>query len=315
MYPQHGMTKVRSYRRIRHSLRQFLCTALFCAAGAAPAMATPLELLTYAPPVTQEYHAGKVVLTELVTPDLAAAEQFYSGLFGWTFRDIQSGRTEYTGAFLNDHLVADLIQKPVPAGEHRQPAWLTFISAPDVDAAKDIAVKNGAKLLFGPRNITDRGREAVLADPQGAVFALLASSSGDSSDVLAGPGEWIWSSLITRDPDTDAAFYQKLFNYEVFDLSSDNKAGHLLLASGNYARGSVNVLPTKNIHSHPHWLNFVHVENTDEAAAKVIALGGHVLVKPRVDRHGGIVAVVTDPQGAPFGLMEWPDTESEKVSK
>jgi hypothetical protein len=50
-------------------------------------------------------------------------------------------------------------------------------------------------------------------------------------------------------------------------------------------------------------------------AAKVVALGGHVLVEPQIDRHGGMVAVVADPLGAPFGLLEWPDTESKEVSK
>jgi hypothetical protein len=41
-------------------------------------------------------------------------------------------------------------------------------------------------------------------------------------------------------------------------------------------------------------------------------LGGRVLVEPRVDRHGGKVAVVADPFGAPFGLLEWPESESKE---
>jgi len=114
--------------------------------------------------------------------------------------------------------VAGLIHKEVLASEHRQPAWLSFFAVSDVDAAKKVAVQNAAKVLFEPHSIPDRGREAVFSDPQGAVFAVLASSSGDPSDVLAAPGEWIWSSLITSDPDAAAAFYQKLFDYEVFEM-------------------------------------------------------------------------------------------------
>ena len=49
--------------------------------------------------------------------------------------------------------------------------------------------------------------------------------------------------------------------------------------------------------------------------AKVVALGGRVLVEPRVDRHGGQVAVVADPLGAPFGLLEWTDADSKEVGK
>ena len=46
------------------------------------------------------------------------------------------------------------------------------------------------------------------------MFAVLASSSGDPPDRLADPGEWIWSALITTDPDTDAMFYKTLFGYD-----------------------------------------------------------------------------------------------------
>jgi predicted enzyme related to lactoylglutathione lyase len=188
---------------------------------------------------------------------------------------------------------------------------LTFVAARDADATTQAALQHGAKLLFAPHSIPDRGREAVLADPQGAVFAVLASSSGDPPDVLAAPGEWIWSALITSDPDTDAAFYQTLFNYEVFELPSDDSAQHLMLASDDYARASANPLPANLPNAHPHWLNFVRVEDTAKMTAKIAALGGRVLVEPRLDRHGGKVALVADPQGAPFGLMEWPDTETK----
>jgi predicted enzyme related to lactoylglutathione lyase len=51
------------------------------------------------------------------------------------------------------------------------------------------------------------------------------------------------------------------------------------------------------------------------AAAKAVALGGRVVVEPHIDRHGGKVAVVADPTGAPFGLMEWSDTDSKEVPK
>lgn len=301
--------------RFRHVLKQALLAGLFGVAGAAPVMASTLVLPAIIEPASQEHHVGKVIFVELVTPDLAAAKQFYAGLFGWTFRDIQAGETEYAEASLDGRPVAGLIHRDVPSGIHRQPAWLSFIAVSDVDAAKTIALQNGAKVLFEPHSIPDRGREAVFADPQGAVFAVLASSSGDPPDVLAAPGEWIWSSLITTDPDTGAAFYQALFDYEVYELPSDDGAQHLMLSSDNYARASANSLPANRPNAHPHWLNFVHVEDTVMMAAKVVALGGRVLVEPRVDRHGDKIAVVADPLGAPFGLLEWPDTESKEVTK
>ncbi len=309
-----GMQKMQT-DRVRHLLGRGLLTVFLCVACAAPVMASSIRLPAIVEPASQEHHVGKVIFVELVTPDLAAAKQFYGGLFGWTFHDIQTGRVQYAEALLDGRPVAGLIQRKVPASEHRRPAWLSFFSVHDVDAAKKVALQDGAKVLFGPRSIPDRGREAVFSDPQGAVFAVLASSSGDPSDVLAEPGEWIWSSLITSDPNTDAAFYQTLFGYEVFELPSSEGAQHLLLASDNYARASVNTLPANRPNVHPHWLNYVRVEDAVKMTAKVVALGGRVLVEPRIDRQGGRVAVVADPSGAAFGLLEWPDTESKKVPR
>jgi predicted enzyme related to lactoylglutathione lyase len=302
----------------RRPIRSFclLLTALLGMAGAVPpALAAPVELPPLVEPASQEHHPGKVVFIELLTSDMAVAKRFYGDLLGWTFRDIPDGRSKYAEAFLDGHPVAGLLHREIPAGENRQPAWLSFIAVSDVDAAKKTAVEAGAKVLFEPHDLPNRGREAVFADPQGAVFAVLASSSGDPPDLQAEPGDWIWSSLITRDPDADAAFYQTLFDYDVFDLPADGTSQHFLLASDNYARASVNSLPEEAPKAHPHWLNFIHVEDADKMAAKLVALGGRVLVEPRDDRHGGKVAVVADPLGAPFGLLEWPDSESKEVSK
>jgi uncharacterized protein len=289
--------------------------ALLSALGAAPAVAAALELPAVVEPPSAEHHTGKVIFVELVTPDLDASKRFYAALLGWSFRDVTAGATEYAEALLEGRPVAGLFHKPAPAGEQRQPSWLSFFAVEDVDAAAKSAAARGAKLLFGPKSFPDRGREAVLADPQGAVFALLASSSGDPPDFLASPGEWIWSSLITSDPDTDAAFYQGIFGYEVFPLPGRAGTQHLLFASEDYARGSANSLPTKDPGMHPHWLNYVRVEDAAKMAAQAVALGGRIVVQPRLDRHGGKVAVVADPQGAVFGLLEWPESESKKVTE
>ena len=289
--------------------------AAFGALLARPAAAMESLLSPLVAPASQEHHVGKVVFLELMTPDLAAAKRFYSGLLGWTFRDIKDGPDAYAEAFLDGQLVAGISHKAIPKGERRQSAWLTFLAVRDVDATKKLALAQGAKVLREPYTRTNRGQEAVFADPQGAVFAVIASASGDPADELADPGEWIWSSLSTTDPDTDAGFYQEVFNYEVFDLPAENGSEHLLLSSEEYARASINTLPANRPNARPYWLNYVHVDDVKLASKKLVTLGGRVLVEPREDRHGGMVAVVADPLGAPFGLLEWPDEQTKEVSK
>jgi predicted enzyme related to lactoylglutathione lyase len=301
----------------KHGERLVTCGLLVVLMGLAlaiPAEGAPVQWPPLIAPPTQEHHVGKVIFVELVTPNLASTEKFYLGLFGWGFQNVQANGLEYAFASINGHLVAELVQKPLPPSAQRRPAWLGFIAVRDVDNTDRNALTNGAKVLFGPKDFPGRGREAVLSDPQGAVFAVMASSSGDPPDVMPLPGEWIWSALITSDPDADAAFYQKIFDYDVFDVSDDATSKHFMLASDNYARASANTLPSDRPSEHPHWLNFVRVNDTAAMSARVVTLGGRVLVEPRIDRHGGKIAVVADPHGAIFGLFEWPEGNTAEVT-
>jgi predicted enzyme related to lactoylglutathione lyase len=301
--------------RIRNTLKLGLCASLLYAACAATALAAPFELPPLVSPPSAEHHVGKIIWVELATPDLAATERFYSGLFGWTYQEVHSGRTDYAVALLDGRPIGGLLQKAIPKEGRHQPAWLTFIAVADVDAARRTALEHGAKVVFEAKTYAQRGRQAVLTDPEGASFAVLASSSGDPADYLASPGEWIWSSLHVRDPGAEASFYQALLGYDVFDVPSEDGLKHAILSSDDYARASVNAFPDSGSQRRPHWINFVRVTDTARAAAKAVTLGGRVLVEPHVDRHGGNVAVIADPTGAPFGLMEWTDTDSKEEPK
>lgn len=288
-----------------------LLAALSCAAYIAPALALDSELPALNSPSSNEHHPGKMIWADLVTPDLAAAEKFYGGLFGWTFQPIKSGH--YAVAMLDGRPVGGMLEKALPSGKAQQPAWLTFLAAGDVDALKRSALAHGAKLLADDRSYPLRGRQCVLADPEGAVFALLASSSGDPPDYLPAVGEWIWTSLHAKDAGAEAAFYQQLFNYDVFEAPSDDGQVHLILSGDNFARVSANDLAQGSARRHSHWLNFVRVDNAAQTVARAVALGGRVLVEPREDRHGGMLAVIADPAGAPFGVMEWSDSDPKEA--
>ena len=181
------------------SARAALFAALACAAWL-PRVATAesFQLPPIADSANVEHHPGKVIWADLITPDLAASKRFYGGLFGWSFQDIRAGHSAYAVATLGGHPVAGLFEKSIPTGEHRQPAWLTFIAVSDLEAASKLALAHGGKSLAPPKTYPRRGSQAVFADPEGAAFAVLSSSTGDSGDYLSTPGEWIWSSLLTE---------------------------------------------------------------------------------------------------------------------
>jgi uncharacterized protein len=290
-------------------------TSLLIVGGISIAGAADFELPALNSPPSSEHHAGKMVWADLVTPDLNAAEKFYGALFGWTFKRIRAGGSDYAVAMLDGRPIGGVVERAIPAGERHQSAWLTFMAAADVDATKRVAVAHGAKVLADSKNYPMRGRQSVLSDPEGAVFAVLASSSGDSPDYLPVVGEWIWSSLHAKDAGTEAAFYQELFGFDVFEAPSADGVEHLILSTDNYARASANGHASESSRRHSHWLNFVRVENAAQTAAKVTAMGGHILVEPRVDRHGGMLAVMSDPAGAPFGVMEWSESDTKAEPK
>jgi predicted enzyme related to lactoylglutathione lyase len=287
------------------------------------ASAAGFELPALTRQASAEHHTGKIIWADLVTPDPTAAKQFYGALFGWTFRDVP-GDPNYTLALIDDEPVAGLFHKAVARGEKRQPAWLTFLSVPDVDAAQRTVVANGGRVLSKPRTFAGRGRQAVFTDPDGAVFAVMAAQGGDPPDYLAAPGEWIWSSVLVSDAKRETAFYRSLFNYEIYDLASeqgesnqaerqtenDGRARHFVLAREEFARAGLNVLPADAVRRHAHWMNFIRVTDATIAVQKAVSLGGRVLVEPRADRHGGMLAILADPSGAPFGVMDWSEADA-----
>jgi predicted enzyme related to lactoylglutathione lyase len=107
----------------------------------------------------------------------------------------------------------------------------------------------------------------------------------------------------------NAAFYQSLFDYEVFDSVDDQGSQHLVLSTDGYARASCNSFPHDSAKRDAHWLNYVRVANVAETAAKARQLGGRVLVEPHSDHNGEPIAVVADPAGAPIGVLEWSETQ------
>jgi uncharacterized protein len=297
-------------------IRQTWYTMLLYAAGAAAIQAAPgaaVVLPGLTQPASGEHHVGKVIWADLVTPDLNAAKRFYGALFGWTFRDVP-GDPNYTLALLDGEPLAGLFEKALSAGQSQQPAWLTFLAVRDVDAAQRAVVQHGGKVLSKPHDYPQRGRQAVLADPDGAVFAVLAAQGGDPSDYVAAPGERIWTSLMVKDPKRESEFYKTLFGYDVYDLHDEDEGEgqHYILSNDSYARVGLNGLPADSKRRHPHWLNFVRVTNAAEAARKAVMLGGRVLLEPRIDRHGGQLAILADPSGAPFGVMEWSQSDTNQ---
>ncbi len=198
-----------------------------------------------------------------------------------------------------------MFQRPRPKGHVAAPRWFGYISVASVEKAQRAATKAAGRVLAPPKKMPKRGEQAVFADPEGALFGVIRSSSGDPQDFLAEPGDWIWIQLLSRDARKAAEFYRSVAGYEIVENSAGNRLSDYVLISEGYARATVRTIRSTNAQVQPTWLPFVRVSNVGESVARAKQLGGKVLIEPKPDVFDGKVAVIADPTGAAIGILEW----------
>jgi predicted enzyme related to lactoylglutathione lyase len=276
------------------------------ASSSAPQPLPPLTTVSGSPRLP-----GKFVWADLVTDDVPAARTFYSDLFGWTFQTIST----YTIMANLERPICGMFQRPRPKEGSAQPRWFGYISISSVSRAESTATKLGGRVLFPPQEFPKRGEQAVFADPEGAVFGVVKSSSGDPEDLLAEPGDWIWIQLLSRDAQKAAEFYRSVAGYEIVGNTTSNRLSDYVLTSKGYARATVRTIPKANTQVQPTWLPFVRVKNIAESLARAKQLGGKVLIDPKPEVFEGKACVIADPTGAAVGLLEWSQDLAKKGTR
>jgi predicted enzyme related to lactoylglutathione lyase len=198
-----------------------------------------------------------------------------------------------------------MFQRPRPKDRSAEPRWFGYISVPNVGRAQRAVTKAGGRVLAAPQKVPKRGEQAVFADPEGALFGVVKSSSGDPEDFLADPGDWIWIQLLSRDAKKASDFYRSVAGYDVLQNTQSNRLSDYVLTSEGYARATVRTIPSADATVKPTWLPFVRVKNVGESVALAKQLGGKVWIEPKPELFNGKVAVLADPTGAAIGILEW----------
>ncbi len=111
---------------------------------------------------------GAVVWNELGSPDLDASSAFYSDLFGWTVAPFEGSPEPYLSIKNGEANNGGMRTLPSPGPP---PHWLVYFGTDDLDAAISKLAELGGTMHAGPIDI-QIARIAVVADPQGAMFAL-----------------------------------------------------------------------------------------------------------------------------------------------
>ena len=116
---------------------------------------------------------GALGWTELATRDTAAAEAFYTQLFGWEAKTGDAGGQRYTEFKVGTQPDAGMMAMD-PAWGDVPPHWMPYFQVSDSDAAAAKALELGGRVFVPPTDIPNVGRFAMLADPQGAMFSVIA---------------------------------------------------------------------------------------------------------------------------------------------
>jgi hypothetical protein len=237
---------------------------------------------------TQRTTPGKFVWNDLVTQDVERAKSFYGALFGWTF----AADDRYTQVLRDGTAIAGIVSAADPK---RRSEWVGNLSVTDVDRAVALVRENGGVVERKPVDAPDRGRLAVVSDPEGALVLLVRTSSGDPPDAEPPVGDWLWRELWTHDPGAATRFYAELVGYELESIEFEGNPYHVLKAGGVARAGVVSAPPEVQ----PLWLPYVRVDDSEAAAVRAEALGARIVVQDETS------AILVDPTGAPIGVQSW----------
>jgi predicted enzyme related to lactoylglutathione lyase len=246
--------------------------------------------------------------------DAAAAEAFYTGLFGWQASANPMPGVEdgvYTILAQDGRDVGGLYELSGPHFEGVPSHWAAYVWTDDVDAVAGQVAGLGGQLLQPPFDVPGVGRMAVVKDPQGAVLHLFRGTDhGGSRAIGTTPGSFCWSELVTPNPQAAGAFYTQLLGwvataekmptgttYTIF-RNEASMVGGMMAMEGEQRQG----VP-------PHWMNYVCVSSTDQAVSRAVELGGKVPVPPTDIADVGRFAVLQDPAGAVFSVIRMMDPE------
>jgi hypothetical protein len=119
---------------------------------------------------------GAMSWNELHTTDVADAERFYTGLFGWSAEKIDMGPGDYVVVGVDGHSNGAITGHLT---EGAPPHWLVYFGSDDIDASTSKVSELGGTVVMAAMDIGDGNRIAVAQDPQGGSFALYAGRFDD----------------------------------------------------------------------------------------------------------------------------------------
>jgi predicted enzyme related to lactoylglutathione lyase len=254
--------------------------------------------------LTTRFVTGSPNWLDIGTSDIAGAESFYHGLFGWRFRSAGPEAGGYGFFHLDGKTVAGGMQTTPEQGP---PSWTVYFRSPDAQATAKAAEQAHGTVLMQPMDVMGQGRMAVLADQAGVPFGIWQPGQLAGVDLAGDVGSLCWVELYTADIAAAAAFYHSTLGLETSAVTFPGGTYTCVNPPGTSEDDMFGgVVPPADdpAGTEAHWLAYIAVEDADAVVTRARELGGTVRM-PATDIEGvGRIAKLADPYGARFAVLE-----------
>jgi hypothetical protein len=249
---------------------------------------------------TSPWPAGVPSWVDLGVADLDAAQRFYEQVLGWTVQDTGEEFGGYRIASVRGAAVAGI----GPSTGEPPAAWTLYLAADDADKAAAAVISNGGTVLLQPGDVGPLGRMFLAADPSGAVFGVWQAGTHIGAGLVNEPGGLTWEDLRSTQPAAAQEFYRSVFGYRFDPLPmAGPDYGVFSLPTEQAPLGGMGPMMGSPEGTPSHWLVYFAVDSTDAAVTAAAGAGGSV-VRPASDSPFGRLAVLADPDGAAFCVIE-----------
>jgi predicted enzyme related to lactoylglutathione lyase len=245
---------------------------------------------------------GKFVWFEYAGGDAKKAQAFYGELFHWKTQAMPTpDGSSYTMITVGNQTIGGYA--PTIPGEQPQAHWRAHVQVQDAAGAAQKIKSLGGKVIKEPHKMGDLGTMGLVADPQGAQFALWQPGKPEGTGDYKGiEGAWCWNELMCDDDEKAVAFYKQVFGFAEDKMSMGDMGTYHLLKIGDKGVGGIMKKPMAQAPTH--WLPYVQIASADQTADRAKKLGGDLKVPPTDIPDVGRFAVFVDPQGAGLGVLQ-----------
>ncbi|MGQ0623384.1 MAG: VOC family protein [Sporichthyaceae bacterium] len=255
----------------------------------------------------ESYEPGTPCWIDLITADVDASVAFYCALFGWQSESVldDDGNRVYTMATKEGRHVCGMGGSPDSAPP--RPVWNSYVCVADVDASAAAIEKHGGTIVMPPMQVFNAGKMAMAADVTGATFSLWEPIDIAGAGICNENDTYSWNELLSSDVEASKSFYSEVFGWSYEGMPMGEGTYWVIAGGENGGLGGLMARTDSCPEGMPdHWGVYFTVADLDAALAAVTAGGGSLAVGPESMEGVGRFAMVTDPHGGMFSLIQPP---------